>query len=44
MPFKAGEWGETKEGHRGKILLVSRQSAFVDIKGHDEIAHLSDTC
>ena len=28
---------QTKEGHSGKILLVARQTAFVDIEGHDEM-------
>ena len=37
MPLHAGDWVQTQEGYRGKILLVSRQSAFVDIEGHDEI-------
>jgi hypothetical protein len=37
MPLEAGDWVETKEGHRGTILLISRMSAFVDIQGHDEL-------
>ena len=37
MPLHAGDWVQTPEGYSGKILLVSRQSAFVDIEGHDEM-------
>ena len=37
MPYKAGDWVQTKEGHSGKILLVARLTAFIDIEGHDEM-------
>ena len=37
MPLHAGDWVQTREGYSGRILLVSRQSAFVDIEGHDEL-------
>jgi hypothetical protein len=37
MPLQAGDWVRTKSGFGGKILLVSRLSAFIDIEGHDEI-------
>lgn len=37
MPLQAGDWVRTKLGFSGKILLVSRQSAFIDIEGHDEM-------
>jgi hypothetical protein len=33
---KAGDWVRTKEGPRGTILLVARQTAFIEIEGHDE--------
>ena len=32
-----GDWVRTSSGHEGKILLISRVSAFVDIEGHDEM-------
>jgi hypothetical protein len=35
--LQAGDWVQTKEGYEGKLLLVSRLSAFVDIEGHDEM-------
>jgi len=35
--FKAGDWVRTKSGYSGKILLASRQAAFIDIEGHDEL-------
>jgi hypothetical protein len=35
--LKVGDWVQTKEGHEGKVLLISRLSAFVDIEGHDEM-------
>ena len=37
MPLHVGDWVQTREGYSGKILLVSRQSVFVDIEGHDEM-------
>jgi hypothetical protein len=37
MSLQAGDWVKTKQGYSGKILLVSRLSAFVDIQGHDEL-------
>jgi hypothetical protein len=37
MPFQAGDWVRTKSGYKGKILLISRMSAFIDIQGHDEM-------
>ena len=35
--LKVGDWVRTKEGHEGKILLIARLSAFVEIEGHDEM-------
>jgi hypothetical protein len=32
-----GDWVRTKDGHSGKILLVARMSAFIDIRGNDEL-------
>jgi hypothetical protein len=32
-----GDWVRTKDGHSGKILLVARMSAFIDIRGHDQL-------
>lgn len=37
MSFQIGDWVQTKSVHRGKILLVSRLSAFAEILGHDEL-------
>jgi hypothetical protein len=37
MPLHAGDWVQTRDGYSGKVLLVSRLSAFVDIEGHDEL-------
>jgi hypothetical protein len=37
MELKVGDWVRTKDGHGGKILLISRLSAFIDIQGHDEM-------
>jgi hypothetical protein len=34
--LQVGDWVRTKEGHEGKILLVSRLSADIDITGHEE--------
>ena len=30
-------WIRTKDGYTGKILLVARMSAFIDIRGNDEL-------
>jgi hypothetical protein len=35
--LQVGDWVQTKAGHEGSILLISRLSAFVDIEGHDEM-------
>jgi hypothetical protein len=35
--LQVGDWVQTKAGHEGTILLISRLSAFVDIEGHDEM-------
>ena len=35
--LQVGDWVQTKEGHEGKILLISRMSGFVDIEGYDEM-------
>ncbi len=35
--LQRGDWVRTKDGHEGKILLVSRLTAFVEIEGHDEL-------
>jgi hypothetical protein len=35
--LQVGNWVQTKAGHEGTILLISRLSAFVDIEGHDEM-------
>jgi len=34
--LKPGDWVRTATGHVGKILLIARQSAFLEIKGQDE--------
>ena len=28
---------QTKSGYKGKVLRISRLSAFIDIQGHDEM-------
>ena len=35
--LQVGDWVQTKAGHEGTILLISRLSAFVEIEGHDEM-------
>jgi hypothetical protein len=35
--LKAGDWVRTKDGHEGKILLVARLTAFIEVEGHDEM-------
>jgi preprotein translocase subunit YajC len=35
--LKPGDWVRTASGHIGKILLIARLSAFIEIKGHDEL-------
>lgn len=40
MELKVGDWVRTKDGHGGKILLIGRLSAFIDIQGHDEMRTL----
>jgi hypothetical protein len=35
--LQVGDWVQTKSGHEGKILLISRLSAFIEIEGHDEM-------
>jgi hypothetical protein len=37
MRLHVGDQVRTKEGYCGKILLISRQSAFIDIQGNDEM-------
>ena len=34
-PVQAGDWVRTNEGHEGKIVLLGRLSAFVEIKESD---------
>jgi len=34
--LKVGDWVRTKEGDEGRILLIARLSAFIDIQGHEE--------
>ena len=35
--LQVGDWVRTTSGHEGKILLISRLSAFIEIEGHDEM-------
>ena len=35
--LKVGDWVRTTSSHLGKILLISRLSAFIDIDGNDEL-------
>jgi len=35
--LQVGDWVQTKAGHEGTMLLISRLSAFVEIEGHDEV-------
>lgn len=37
VTLKVGDWVRTKEGHEGKILLIARLSAFIEIKGQDDM-------
>jgi preprotein translocase subunit YajC len=36
--LKAGDWVRAQSGHIGKIILISRLSAFVDVH-HDDKTH-----
>ena len=35
--LQVGDWVQTKSGHEGTILLISRLLAFVEIEGHEEM-------
>jgi hypothetical protein len=34
---QVGDWVRTKEGHQGKILVIARLSAFIEVQRHDEM-------
>jgi preprotein translocase subunit YajC len=34
--LKAGDWVRAQSGHEGKIVLISRLSAFVDVQHEDK--------
>jgi preprotein translocase subunit YajC len=35
--LQVGDWVRTKAGHEGKVLLIARLSAFIEINGQDEM-------
>lgn len=35
--LQVGDWVQATSGHKGKILLISRLSAFIEIEGQDEM-------